>query len=155
MFTQSNLTDWQRSIPFDEALILLERQKMKKHGLMIPVCVLLVSLSGCATNVSVGQTHAVTGAAEVVNVAGTTWGGIDSDNDYYDYTFQANGVLKYKEAKDTEWETTGTWKQNKNEIYMETNNKYAERVAVIKGSHMEGRAWNTAGKKWTWVADKK
>jgi hypothetical protein len=87
------------------------------------------------------------------SVAGTTWAGTDSDADYYEYTFQADGVLAYKSPGG--FYTNGTWKQNGNGIYMETNHKFSERQGQISGTHMEGKAWNIQGHRWTWAADKR
>jgi len=90
-------------------------------------------------------------AQSVINVVGTTWVGTDSDNDYYEYTFLASGVLQYKSPSGT-W-TNGTWKQDGDAIWFETNHRYSEYQGNISGTHMEGRAWNIKGRKWTWVAD--
>src|SRR5271157_2839653 len=91
------------------------------------------------------------GAQSVINVSGTTWVGTDSDGDYYEYSFQANGALYYKSPSGF-W-TNGTWKQDGSSIYMETNKKYSEYQGQISGTHMEGNAWNIKDKHWTWVAD--
>jgi hypothetical protein len=85
------------------------------------------------------------------SVTGSTWVGTDSDNDYYEYTFLASGVLQYKSPSGT-W-TNGTWKQDGDAIWFETNHRYSEYQGNISGTHMEGRAWNIKGRKWTWVAD--
>jgi len=90
-------------------------------------------------------------AQSAMNLAGTTWTGTDSDGDYYEYSFQADGALYYKSPSGSH--TNGTWKQNGSSIYMETNNKYSEYQGRISGTHMEGNAWNTQNRKWTWVAD--
>jgi hypothetical protein len=87
----------------------------------------------------------------LVNVAGTRWAGTDSDGDYYEYHFQANGVLHYKSPSGSF--DNGTWKQDRDSIYMETNQKYAEYQGRI-GTLMKGKAWNVAGHKWTWEAAK-
>jgi hypothetical protein len=91
--------------------------------------------------------------AESLSVAGTVWAGTDSDGDYYEYHFQEDGSLHYKSPQG--FFTAGTWKQQGMSIYMETNNKYAERQGTITGNHMEGNAWNKAGHRWTWKAEKK
>ena len=90
-------------------------------------------------------------AQSAINVVGTTWVGTDSDNDYYEYTFQADGALYYMSPSGF-WKN-GTWKQDGDSIYMETNNKYSEYQGRIIGTHIEGNAWNIKGRKWTWVAD--
>jgi len=91
-------------------------------------------------------------AHSVISVSGTTWVGTDSDGDYYEYSFQADGALYYKSPSG--FHTNGTWKQDGNSIYMETNNKYSEYKGLISGTHIEGNAWNVKDKHWTWVADK-
>ena len=54
----------------------------------------------------------------VIDVTGTTWAGTDSDGDYYEYTFQPNGVLDYKSPSGTfiEWH----WQEVDDTIYMQT-----------------------------------
>ena len=89
--------------------------------------------------------------SSVPNVSGTTWVGTDSGGNYYEYSFQADGALHYKSP--TGFWTNGTWKQDGDSIYMETNNKYSEYQGRISGKHMEGKAWNVNNKEWTWVAD--
>jgi hypothetical protein len=91
--------------------------------------------------------------AESPSVAGTVWAGTDSHGDYYEYNFQEDGSLHYKSPRG--FFRNGTWKQQGMSIYMETNNKYAERQGTITGNHMEGNAWNKAGHRWTWKAEKK
>jgi hypothetical protein len=90
-------------------------------------------------------------AQSAISVSGTTWVGTDSDGDYYEYTFQADGALYYKSPSGF-WKN-GTWKQDGNSIYFETNNKYSEYQGRISSTHMEGNAWNIKDKHWTWVAD--
>jgi saccharopine dehydrogenase-like NADP-dependent oxidoreductase len=95
-------------------------------------------------------------AQSVINVTGTTWVGTDSDGDYYEYTFQPNGVLHFKSPSG--FFTNGTWQQVDDTIYMQTyymqtTKKYSERMGQIKGTHMEGKAINIVGRSWSWVAD--
>jgi outer membrane biogenesis lipoprotein LolB len=90
-------------------------------------------------------------AQSVINVSGTTWVGTDSDGDYYEYSFQADGALYYKSPSG--FYKHGTWKQDGDSIYMETNDKYSEYQGRITGTHIEGNAWNVKDLKWTWVAD--
>ncbi len=96
---------------------------------------------------------AVPSHSRTASVAGTTWAGTDSDGDYYEYHFQPGGALHWKCPQG--FYTKGTWKQDGKTIYMETNNKYAERKGRISGTHMKGKAWNVKGQKWNWVADKR
>ena len=89
----------------------------------------------------------------MVDVAGSTWTGTDSDGDYYEYNFLAGGALHYKSP--TGFWRNGTWKQDGSSIYVETNNRYTERKGIITGNQMSGDAWNVKGRRWTWVAKKK
>lgn len=90
--------------------------------------------------------------SQTASVAGSSWAGRDSENHDYVYHFKTNGELHYKSH--TGFYKNGTWKQNNNQVYMETNNKYSEYQGTIVGNRMQGKAWNTAGKKWTWQAEK-
>ncbi|HEY1208386.1 MAG TPA: hypothetical protein VGE85_03365 [Terracidiphilus sp.] len=97
-------------------------------------------------------------AQSVINVTGTTWVGTDSDNDYYEYTFMAGGVLYFKSPQG--FYTNGTWQQDGDFIYMQTyymdtRRKYSDRLGQIKGTHMDGGAGNVTGRTWKWVADLK
>ena len=99
------------------------------------------------------QQSTVPGNSPTASVAGTTWVGTDSDGDYYEYHLQADGALHYKSP--TGFYKNGSWKQDGDTIYMETNKKYAERQGRISGTHMEGKGWNVKGRTWTWGADKR
>jgi hypothetical protein len=106
----------------------------------------MLGLTGCAS------TSSRSPDASVSSVAGTTWVSKETDGTY-EYTFVADGVLLYKSAAGY-W-NNGSWKQDGNSIYMETNKKYAERRGVMTGRQIRGHAWNVTGKRWTWVATKK
>jgi hypothetical protein len=132
---------------------------MTKH---VPMFVLLVILSGCTKTLPPPQQSEVAQQPTPVNapkpsvatsIARTTWVGTDSDGDYYEYSFQSDGALHYKSPSG--FYKNGSWKQDGNEIYMETNNKNTERKGTINGNRMEGDAWNVDGDQWTWVAEKK
>jgi hypothetical protein len=97
-------------------------------------------------------------AQSAINVTGTTWVGTDSDNDYYEYTFVAGGVLHFKSPQG--FYTNGTWQQDGEWIYMQTYYQdtrriYSERMGQINGTHMVGGAANVTGRTWKWVADKR
>ncbi len=89
----------------------------------------------------------------VPSVAGTTWGGNDADNDYYEYQFRKNHKLDYNAPNG--FYKNGTCKQIDDMIYMETNHRFSEQQGRIVGTHMSGDAWNVGGEKWTWQADEK
>ena len=114
---------------------------------------LLMLLPAFVAAQQTNQHSAVPSHSQTASVAGTTWAGTDSDGDYYEYHFQTDGSLHYKSPDG--FYKNGTWKQEGDEIYMETNKKFSERQGRISGTHMEGKAWNVKGQKWTWVADKK
>lgn len=86
-----------------------------------------------------------------VKVAGTIWAGTDSDGTYTEYHFQVDGALHWNSTYGF-WKN-GTWRQDKNAIYMETNQKYSEYQGVITGTRMKGQAWNRKGHRWSWEAD--
>jgi hypothetical protein len=90
--------------------------------------------------------------SSVPSVSGILWVGTDSDGDHYEYAFMPNGALYYKSPSG--FHTFGTWKQDGDTIYMETNNKYSEYQGRIAGTHIDGKAWNLNNRTWTWVADK-
>ncbi len=96
---------------------------------------------------------AVPSHSRTASVAGTIWAGMDSDGDYSEYHFQADGALHYRSPQG--FYKNGTWNQDGKAIYMETNNKFSERKGRISGKHMKGNAWNVKGQTWTWAADKK
>ena len=110
------------------------------------ILVALVLLSNCAT------TSRTSVRSDVVSVSGTAWAGTDSEGDYYEYYFMSDGSLHYKSPTGF-WEN-GSWKQDGSTIYMETNNRYTERIGTIRGDIMEGNAWNVKGRRWTWSAKK-
>jgi len=92
-------------------------------------------------------------ASGVINLAGTYWDSTEVQGGHYEYHFREDGVLDYKTPSGSY--TNGTWKQDGNSIYMETNHKYSERQGTITGNHIEGKGWNVKGLRWTWRAEKK
>jgi|GEM_PF-1137190 hypothetical protein len=94
----------------------------------------------------------IAAAQPPVNVAGTVWAGEDSDGDFLEFHFQADGSLDYKSPSGFQKQTS-TWKQDGASINIELNH-YSEYQGTISGNRMEGSASNDAGKSWTWSADK-
>jgi hypothetical protein len=92
----------------------------------------------------------------VVDLKGTTWTGTDIYVGRtfvpYKYTFGADGILTYSYQGNTY--RNGTWRQNGNAVYMETNKKYSERVGLIEGSHIKGVGRNLVGQSWNWEASR-
>ncbi|OEU74963.1 MAG: hypothetical protein BA869_00065 [Desulfuromonadales bacterium C00003107] len=126
---------------------------MTKLVMRFAMPVMIALLVGCASTQQLTDRASDERSLAPASVVSTTWAGTDSDGDYYEYQFQTNGNLHYKSP--TGFWKNGTWKQKRNEIYMETNNKYTERQGIISGNRMEGQAWNAEGRRWTWVAEKK
>ena len=91
--------------------------------------------------------------SDVASIAGTTWHGMDlyiSTLVPYQYTFQTDHVLQYSYQGSTY--TNGTWRQEGDTVYMETNNHFSDRVGQITGNKMDGKGWNVKGQKWNWHA---
>jgi len=89
----------------------------------------------------------------VPSLEGTCWGGFDSHNKFYEHRFLPDGVLYYISSK-TGGIPNCTWRQDNDKIYMSINSRYSEREGVIVGNRMSGEAWNIAGAKWSWEAQK-
>lgn len=90
--------------------------------------------------------------SQLASVSGTVWAGWESDGDYYEFYFMSDGSLHYNSP--TGYWAVATWEQTGNEIYMEFNNRYAERQGTITGNRMEGDGWNITGLHWTWYAER-
>jgi hypothetical protein len=92
------------------------------------------------------------------SVAGTTWAGVDSDGDFYEYTFLPGGGIRYRTntaGRLQTYENTGDyWSQNGPLVIFVMRN-YVTRIGTITGTRIGGDAWNFAGRRWTWKADLK
>lgn len=112
----------------------------------------LLVLAGCAaTTQQTVQPAVVTAEAGVVDIAGTTWSGMDifiTNLVPYQYIFHADGILEYRYQGNIY--KNGTWRQEGDTVYMEMNNHFADRVGRISGDQMEGKGWNKKGQKWEW-----
>src|SRR5262245_58788248 len=87
---------------------------------------------------------------EVSDLSGTSWEMLESSGEKIVWNLEPNGVLSYK-SNSGFWRN-GSWKQEGQELYIETNNKYYEAVGIVRGDRVDsGRFWNTAGLKGTWV----
>jgi len=84
-------------------------------------------------------------------IAGTTWSGTDSDGDYYEFSFEADGTLNYKSP--TGFWTNGNWKQVGDKIFLEMNKGYSKYKGRIHGTQIKGKARNIKGHKWKWIVD--
>jgi SH3-like domain-containing protein len=83
-----------------------------------------------------------------LSLADTKWAGTDTFSNSLLFEFLPNGILRYTSQAGTF--ANGTWKQDGNMVYMETNNKFAEFRGTIQGYVMSGEAWNARGQKWQW-----
>ena len=87
---------------------------------------------------------------EISDLSGTSWEMMESSGEKIVWNLEPNGVLSYK-SNSGFWRN-GSWKQEGEELYIETNNKYYEAVGNVRGDHVvNGRFWNTAGLKGTWT----
>ena len=129
---------------------------MKAYFRTVVISALLALSSGLFMKVTAQNPNPIAqnpnpSVSSVMSVSGTLWAGKDSDGDFYEFAFMANGDLYYKCPSG--FHTTGTWRQDGDSIYMETSNKYSEYQGQISGSHIVGKAWNAVNAKWTWEAD--
>jgi hypothetical protein len=85
-------------------------------------------------------------------VEGTTWSGTDGDGPMT-FTFEPGGVLRYTYQAGTF--RNGTWKQTGRSVYIEMNNKFAERRGTLRGNRLTGDAWNVQGLKWSFDVSRK
>lgn len=113
----------------------------------------LIVLSGCETRPLANKQPVVPSESLAESVAGTTWAGTTSDGENYEYHFLADGTLHWKSSR-TGFSKNGTWKQDKNAIYLGMNNRFAELQGLITGTRMSGKARNIKGYRWTWQAGK-
>lgn len=97
--------------------------------------------------------------AQTQSLEGTSWIGIDGTKQLkYEMTFMPGNVFQYSYYDDQGKKVLihgtgigqGTWRQSGNAIYMEINNKFAEKNGVINGTSMSGSATNKKGENWNW-----
>ena len=79
------------------------------------------------------------------NLEGTTWSG-DGVVAPTVYTLNKGGGLTYSYGGATH--TVGTWKQDGNKIYWETNNRYCEFDGTFANGTITGKAHNVANGNW-------
>lgn len=95
----------------------------------------------------------------VASIEGTTWAGIDSDGDFYEYTFLPKGQLRYRtntsRSRIVTFEDKGdVWAQNGPIVIICISN-YSTNLGTMKGNEITGDAWNVKGRRWTWEVKKK
>jgi hypothetical protein len=135
-----------------------------KHALSTLIVLLTLSFAGAPSFAGGGpQTSGTKGdvvspSSAVEAIEGTTWTGRDSDGDWYQYTFLKGGQLRY--GTNTERSKVETfelkenvWAQNGNLVVILIQN-YSVNVGTIEGNRIKGIAWNVAGRRWTWGAEK-
>ncbi len=93
------------------------------------------------------------------SIEGTTWAGMDSDGDFYEYTFLAGGQLRYKTNTSrreivTFEDKTDVWAQNGN-IVIILKGDFSTQVGVLLHDRIEGKGWNFRGQRWTWEVKEK
>lgn len=79
----------------------------------------------------------------------TAWVGRSSSDGFCIYRYLPKGVLNYTTMSATY--QNGTWWQIGNQVFMETNDHYADYQGTIAGGTISGRASNIANHDWTWV----
>jgi len=103
-----------------------------------------------------GASSAQQAVTSSTDLKGTNWSGIDiymsSRFVPYTYRFGPNAVLTYGYQGQTY--SNGTWRQNGDAVYMETNHKYSERVGLIQGKEILGVGRNVVGQTWNWSANR-
>lgn len=129
--------------------------KFKKHILiyLLIIPVLLLTFS-CKTSKVINQSV----EDNSINIENTIWSGIDSDGDFYEYNFLAEGRLEYKtntsrEDTVTFKDETDIWSQNGNQVIILIGNTSVQVGTIVKDK-IEGHAWNKNGRSWTWIVTK-
>ena len=74
--------------------------------------------------------------------------GLSSNDGFCIYRYLPKGVLNYT-ANDGTYQN-GTWWQIGNQVFMETNNHYADYQGTIAAGTISGKASNIADRDWTW-----
>jgi hypothetical protein len=87
---------------------------------------------------------------ETFNLEGTIWQGRLIPEADMIVRFERGGVLYYKYTNGGVISRAGSWKQTGSTVYLETNKKYAEYTAVIRGQQMIGEAHNIRPFQWKW-----
>ncbi len=88
---------------------------------------------------------------ETFQVEGTVWQGRLIPEADMIVRFERGGVLYYRYTNGNVVSRAGSWKQTSaTTVYLETNNKYAEYTAIIRGDHMIGEAHNIRPFQWKW-----
>jgi hypothetical protein len=90
------------------------------------------------------------------SLEGTVWEGRLIPEAVITVRFEKGGVLWYRYSNNPgAGQRTGSWKQTGSTVYIETNKKYAEYTAVIRGNRMVGEAHNVRPFQWTWEMERR
>ncbi|EDP97764.1 hypothetical protein U8527_05420 [Kordia algicida OT-1] len=129
-------------------------QKLKHYGI---TCVFFITVAlltfSCKSNQAVSNVK-----NNAISIANTKWSGTDSDGDFYEYHFLADGQVAYKtntmrssivSFKDEE----DIWSQNGKKVMIALGNTSIQ-IGDIAGNKMNGIAWNKDGKTWTFSLQK-
>jgi hypothetical protein len=85
------------------------------------------------------------------SIEGTVWEGRLIPEAVMIVRFEKGGVLWYRYSNNPgAGQRTGSWRQTGDNVYIETNQKYAEYNATVRGDRMVGSAHNVRPFQWTW-----
>lgn len=87
---------------------------------------------------------------EAVSLEGTVWQGRLIPEADMIVRFERGGVLYYRYTNGGVVSRAGSWKQTGSTLYLETNKKYAEYTAVLRGNQLIGEAHNIRPFQWKW-----
>ncbi|MGI8335016.1 protein kinase domain-containing protein [Actinomadura scrupuli] len=88
--------------------------------------------------------------AGATSLAGTTWSGVDSDGDYYVFTFVADGHVKYRSPTGNWDNQEDRWSVNGSKLTIDMKGGYSIYEGTITGNTISGKAHNVTGRRWTW-----
>jgi hypothetical protein len=108
---------------------------------------LFIVFAGVAATPSLAA-ETPTPKSQEINLAGTTWDGVDSDGEHYTFTFKNDGKIVYKSSKETI--ENGEWKQFQNAVYYEANKSFVHALGEIVDGRIEGKSWNVRNSSWFW-----
>lgn len=100
------------------------------------------------------------GGSGKVSVANTVWTGLDSDGDYYEYTFRRDGKVDFRNSSKGSYDTSSysddidVWKQEGSKVTWVLT-EYATWIGEVNGNKMTGKASNITDKNWTFSFTKK
>jgi hypothetical protein len=122
-----------------------------KHALL-PLAALMV-LAGAAPGANDDPLPGRDGSYrfEALSIEGTVWQGRLIPEAEMLVRFERGGVLWYRYINTNgPGSRVGSWKQMGNTVTLETNHKYAEYRAILRGDQMIGEAHNIRPFEWKW-----